>query len=631
MHVRERRAVSRAVLGIVVIVVVLLASVGIYFGFMVTPGPETTTSTGSTTATSSSQTSTSATKTSLQVDELTEPDTLDPAVTYETSGWEVVEQIYQGLVMYNGSGYTSYIGVLAKSWSVSDSAMNYTFVLRPNVKFSNGDPLNAYVVWYSVYRTLVMNQAPAWILQQNLAAGNGIDFIVTDAMLNSIDYSSPSSANLSVMMYPHQSVVVLNSSAVQFNLGWGYNGMAPYSAFLATLLTPMAYAVDPGFVEMHGGVIANASNDYMTTHTMGTGFYQLQSWVLGQSVSLVKSTSYWADGLPSSELNNAIAPAILKNLVIYYKDAATSIADLRSGAVQMIGVPVTYYNVTNQIPGVTTSILPIVYGASQDVHYVYMDTQAFPLFNDTNVRKAIANAIDYQTIIRLVFNGHAQSWIGPVPPGFQYYNESTAGMSPYQYNPIQAAVSLAQAGFVSHLPNGTSLDPGGRPFPKISLLYWSGSPTDQGTAEIISSNLAAVGIPITLKALPFKEYSTLIDSFADQNTTYAMGLAFYSEDYTAAIDYVSYFTQGYYIGTGGYYDPVTYNLTTLAATSTDPSQIISAFQGITKNMYQNYTDIWLYVPEFMAVRASNIAGIYPSPAGSGMGYFLYYNTVRYTS
>ena len=601
---------------------------------MSTPAQSPTTSSSAgttTTTTSSSHTTSTPMKTSVQVDELTQPDTLDPAVTYETSGWEVVEQIYQGLVMYQGNSYTSFNRVLASSWTVSPSALNYTFVLRPNVKFSNGAPLNAYVMWYSIYRTIVMNQAPAWILQQNLAAGNGINLNVTDAMLNSIDYSNPSPANLSVMSYPDQSVVALNSSAVQFNLGWGYNGMAPYSAFLATLLTPMANAVDPVFIGAHGGVVANSSNGYMTTHTIGTSFITLQSWVLGQSVSLVKNTNYWADSLPSSELNSDISPAILNNVVIYYKDAATSIADMRSGAVQMIGVPVTYYNVTSQIPGVTTKTLPIVFGSSQDVHYVYMDTLAFPLFNDTNVRKAIANAIDYQTIIRLVFNEHAQSWVGPVPPGFQYYNESTAGLSPYQYNPVQAAVSLAAAGFVAHLPTGTVLNPGGRQFPTVPFLYCSDTPTDQPTAEIISSNLAAIGIPTTLNALPFKEYSTVIDSFADQNTTYAMGLAFYSEDYTAAIDYVSYFTQGYYIGTGGYYDPVTYNLTTLAATSTDPSQIISAFQSITRNMYQNYTDIWLYVPEFMAVTSISFTGFTASPAGSGMGYFLYYNTIEYTS
>ena len=565
------------------------------------------------------------------MDELTEPDFLDPAVTYETSGWEVVEQIYQGLLTYNGTSYTTYEGVLASAWTISPDGMNYTFKLRPNVVFSNGDPFNAYVMWYSVYRTLVMNLAPSWILGQNLFAGNGVTLNVTDKMLNSINYFSPSPSNLTVMSNPDQSVVVLNASAIQFNLGYGTNGDKPYSAFLATLVTPMAYAVDPAVVASHGGVAAGTENDYMTTNAIGTGFYELQSWVLGQSVSLVKNPNYWANSLPKSQLNNAIAPAILNNIVIYYKDSATSIADLRAGSVQMISVPVTYYNVTTPISGVKTSVLPIVFGSSEDVHYLYMDTQAFPLFKNIDVRMAIAYAIDYRDIIRIVFNGHAQQWIGPVPPGFQYYNESTTGLGPYQYNPVQAAASLAQAGFVSHLPNGTTLNPGGKQFPTITFLYSSDNPTDQGAAEIIVSNLGAIGIPITLKSLPFRQYAATIDSSSSVNSTFAMGFGYYSEDYTASIDYVSYFTTANQIGTSAYVDSQVQNYTYQADAALNSSTIVAAFRNITQRMYQNYTDIWLYVPEFMAVTANGVTGIIPNPAGSGMGYFLYYNTISYTS
>lgn len=621
----RKRAVSRMVLGIVVIIVVLIASVGIYYGLVANSGSSSTSSTSSTKST------TGPAKTSLLVDESTEPDNLDPAVSYETSGWEVIEQIYQGLVTCNGTSYTTYEGVLAQSWIVSSDGLNYTFYLRHGVTFSNGDPFNAYVMWYSVYRTIVMNQAPSWILEQNLAAGNGLTFNVTDSMLNSINYFNPSTANLSVMTRPDQSVRVLNASVIQFNLGWGYNGPAPYSAFLATLITPTAIAVDPVFVKSHGGVVAGSPNGDLTTTALGTGFYKLQSWVLGQSVSLVRNPNYWAASLPKSELNNAISPAILDNVVIYYKDAATSIGDLRSGASQMISVPVTYYNVTKGMSGVTTTVLPPVYGASEDVHYVYMDTAALPLFNNTNVRKAVALAIDYKGIIRVVFGGHAAQWVGPVPPGFQYYNESTAGLSPYQYNAAEAAVSLAQAGFVSHLPNGTTLNPGGKSFPPVNFLFDSDTPTDSQTAQIIKSDLESVGIPITLKSLPFREYVTLIDSPSSENTTYAMGLGFYSEDYTASIDYVSYFTTTNQIGSSAYVDSKVINWTTQAATAIDSPTIITAFQHITQSMYQNYTDIWLYVPQWMPVYSSAITGIIPNPAGSGMGYFLYYNTISYTS
>jgi peptide/nickel transport system substrate-binding protein len=619
----SRRAISRTVTVVIVVVILAVAAGAVYITS--TGMPKTTTQQTSTTTTS-----TTPARTSLTVEEQDQPDSLDPAVTYVTPGWEVVEQVYQGLVTYNGTSITQFEGVLAKSWTVSRDGMNYTFYLRNGVTFSNGDPFNAYVMWYSVYRTIVMAQAPYWILGQNLAAGNGGNLSVSDAMLNSINYADPSAANLTVMTNPEQSVQVINASEIQFNLGYGTNGDVPYAQFLATLQTPMAMAVDPAYVLAHGGVVAGQKNGWMTTNAMGTGFYELQSWVPSQSVSLLKNPDYWADGLPSSELNNAIAPAILNNIIIYYKPTATSIADLQSGKTQMILAPVTYYNVTHSIPGVTTTILGPAFGSAEATTYVYMDPQAFQPFNDTVVREAISYAIDYPAIISDVFAGNAIQWVGPVPPGFQDYNQSTAGLSSYQFNATKAADLLAQAGYVSKLPNGTKLNPGGTPFPSVGFLYDSDSPTDTEAAEIIASNFASVGITVNLSPLPYQEYTGVIYSGSTNSTQYPMGIGFYTEDYTASIDYVYYFTSDNYIGTSNYNDPSAIAWTLNASATANNAVVISDFSNITKDMYYNYTDIWLYVADFMTVSQSGITGMIPNPAGSGAGYFLYYNTIEYT-
>src|SRR2546421_11233925 len=77
----------------------------------------------------------------LIFDQPERPDTLDPHVTFSTPGWGIVQQVYQSLVNYNGTVYTTFVPVLAKSWSTD--GLNYTFVLRQDVHFSNGDPFNA--------------------------------------------------------------------------------------------------------------------------------------------------------------------------------------------------------------------------------------------------------------------------------------------------------------------------------------------------------------------------------------------------------------------------------------------------------------------------------------------------------
>jgi peptide/nickel transport system substrate-binding protein len=570
--------------------------------------------------------------TSLVAEEESQPDSLDPAVSYTTPGWEVVEQIYQGLLAPNGTSYSTYVGALAQNWTVSSDGMAYTFWLRPNVTFSNGDPFNAYVMWFSIYRTLVMNQGPAWILGQNLAAGNGMTFNVTDAMLNSINYVNPNSTDLGYMTYPNQSVQVVQPNELTIHLGYGYNGQAPYSAFLATFITPMAMAVDPKVVEANGGVVAGQPNNYMETNALGTGFYELQSWVQGQSVTLIRNQNYWGANVPASQVNEAIQPAILDTISIYYKAASAMIADLQSNSAQMIIAPSTQYNVLQQTAGVTATILPPVFGSAESIIFVYMDPYAFQPFQDRRVREAISYAIDYKSIIHSVFNDLATQWIGPVPPGFPDYNESTQGLTPYQYDPTMAATLLAEAGYKSTLPNGTVLNSGGKVFPSVNFLYDADSATEGQVAQIILSELQSVGVTITLTPLTFKQYANVVTSTGDVNSTsYPFGISYYSEDYTASIDYVSALITTGQVGFSGFSNQTVTGWESAAATSLDQGTVVANFQQITRAMYGDYTDIWLYVPYFMAANRSNVVGMIPNPAGSGMGYFMFYNTIHYSS
>ena len=429
----------------------------------------------------------SAMRNSLVVEEAEQPDTLDPAVTYQTSGWEIVDQVYQGLVAPNGSSVTSYVGQLASDWSVSSDGMTYTFNLRHGATFSNGDPLNAYVMWFSIYRTITMNQAPAWILAQNLAAGNGVTFNVTDLMLNSINYTNPSANDLTYMETPNQSVQIIDPNQLIIHLGYGTNGNSTDSAFLATLTTPMAMAVDPNVVIAHGGVVAGQPNSWMGMNMIGTGFYTLRSWIQGQSVSLQKNTSYWAASMPASDLNYAIQPAILDTITIYYKPSSARVADISSGAAQIITATPADYSTLKTLTGVDTEVLPVEFGSAQNVFYIYMDQDAFPPFQDIHVRQAIAEAFDYQGLIKTVLGGLGVQWIGPIPAGFPYYNESIKGLTPYQYNPMDAANLLAEAGYVSLLPNGTVLNPNGKTFPAVNFLYNQESTIQSQVAPIVQT------------------------------------------------------------------------------------------------------------------------------------------------
>src|SRR5208283_5786023 len=133
------------------------------------------------------------------------------------------------------------------------------------------------------------------------------------------------------------------------------------------------------------------------------------------------------------------------------------------------------------------------------------------------------------------------------------------------------------------------------------------SATEGQVAQIISSELQAVGVTITLTPLTFKQYANVVTSTGDVNSTsYPFGISYYSEDYTATIDYVSALTTTGEVGFSGFSNQTIVGWTTSAATALDQNTIIQNFQQITRAMYYDYTNIWLYVPYFMAANGSNV-------------------------
>src|SRR3989454_696716 len=139
-----RRSRIWQIVAIVVVILVVIGGIVIYV--QLTRPPSAVCTLGS--------------KNPLIFDQPESPDNTDPATTFSTPGWGIVQQVYQGLVMYNQSSYTTFLPILAKNWTFSTDHFNITFHLRPGAHFSNGDPVNAYVMWFSLYRSHTRTSSP---------------------------------------------------------------------------------------------------------------------------------------------------------------------------------------------------------------------------------------------------------------------------------------------------------------------------------------------------------------------------------------------------------------------------------------------------------------------------------------
>jgi peptide/nickel transport system substrate-binding protein len=91
---------------------------------------------------------------------------LDPAESFEFSGNDLLNNVYDTLIELDPSNLGPLVPGLAESWEVADDGMTYTFKMRPGVKFHSGNPVTAEDAAWSLQRAVILNKTPAFILTQ---------------------------------------------------------------------------------------------------------------------------------------------------------------------------------------------------------------------------------------------------------------------------------------------------------------------------------------------------------------------------------------------------------------------------------------------------------------------------------
>jgi peptide/nickel transport system substrate-binding protein len=327
-----------------------------------------------------------------------EPRTLDPAEAYDSASTDMVNNIYDRLVTYKGNDTKTIYPSLALNWTVGSDQKTWTFYLRHNVKFSNGDSFNATDVKYSFDRVLTVNSPDsgvAWILSQCMD-------------LNS--------------------TTIIDPYTIQIKLTNTYGG------FLALLAFTVASIVDRNYVETNGGIVANTDNEWMKEHGMGTGPYQLDHWTHNSEIMLNKNDLYW-DGWNGSHVDTVVVKSA--------DEASTRVLALENGDADFAYIP--YENLVDiqNKTGVLTVQEP-----SYDVVLGIFNTKSANTFMaNKDVRKALSYAFDYQSAIDDAYNGHLYRLPGAIPRGMPYYETQNNGASVYNYDLTQAAELLNASGY----------------------------------------------------------------------------------------------------------------------------------------------------------------------------------------
>ena len=386
-----------------------------------------------------------------------EADTHDPADAYDSASGDVISNVYDTLYRYEGDGDGGSIIVprLATGHSVSADGLTYTFDLRDDVYFSNGDHMTSTDAVYSWCRVIGMG-APSsgvnWILTQsfdcNDADGNHDDW--GGERLNVIDDYS-----FSVEIYD------------------------PSAAFVATIAYTVGSVINSDLCEANRVIVEDDVNttdvdessddfchEFMDEAQVGAGTnaYMVSQWARGTRLVMEPNWMYWEES--DFNLNRVVVDLV--------EETQTRVLALQDGEVDRAYIPsaqkTEFCNNMEDLPNAngkdgfrctyrqTYSVVNVPYNfkpkadmADGETDYIKNHDCNNNGTNDCNVlstsavRQALSYTLDYDTIHTEAYKGELIPIYGPIPTGFPYDDTQ---YEVFTYDLAYAESILDDAGFI---------------------------------------------------------------------------------------------------------------------------------------------------------------------------------------
>jgi peptide/nickel transport system substrate-binding protein len=334
-----------------------------------------------------------------------EPKSLNPVAITSSEGHQIAGLVFLKL-LEEQDDFMSFKPQLASSWTWSTDSLAVTFHLRPDARWSDGDPVTADDVRFT------------WEVQ--------VDTTV----------AWPSASIKSKI----RDVEVKDARTVVFH-------------FKERYLYQVMDANDGVILPKHllGGVArAELKNAPFGRAPVGDGPYALARWESGQYLELASNPRYFGS-----------QPRVNRVVFKFVPDAVTLVSQLKAGEIDLLeGVqPGDLASIRQSRPDVAVATVP-----SRRMSFIAWNEKR-PPFDDREVRRALTMGIDRAEIVRTVWQGYASECTSPIVPLLWAFDPSIAAIP---FDPDGARAQLADRGFKDSDGDGI-LDKGGKPL-QIELL-----------------------------------------------------------------------------------------------------------------------------------------------------------------
>ncbi len=389
---------------------------------------------------------------------------LDPAQAFEFSGGEVCGNCYERLVVPNPSNPSQIIGELAESWTVSPDGLVFTFTLKPGMKFASGAPITAEDAAFSLQRTIKLNKSPAFILNQFGAKKDNVE-----QMIHATG--------------PHTLVFTIAEK------------MAP--TFVLYCLSANCGSVVEKAVAMKNEADGDLGNEWLKTHSAGSGPFSLRSWKASESVIL--------DANPHSPLHTKPKRVFYKHIV----DPSAQQLQLQQGDLDIArDLLPDQLKAAQSNPDFKLTSAPLSY-----IMYLALN-QKDPNLSKPQVRQAIKWAIDYDGIQTNIVPTTYDVQQNFVPKGML----GAIADRPFKKDVAKAKALLAEAGLADGF--------------EITIDHANTQPTSD-IVQAIQANLAAIGIKANLQAAEARQVLTRYRARQHQAVLQSWGIDYFDPNTNA--------------------------------------------------------------------------------------------------
>jgi oligopeptide transport system substrate-binding protein len=447
-----------------------------------------------------------------------EPATLDPHLVNAATDFNLSYALFEGLTVFDEKTAQPLPGV-AERWDISPDGRIYTFHLRANARWSNGDRVTARDFAYSLQRQLTP------------ALGSVYTYMLWP-IKNAEPFSTGKLTDFSAV-----GVAVIDEATLQLTL----ERPTPY--LLALAAHPTWMPVHRATVEKFGQSDDRSSPWTRPGRMVGNGAFVLAEWSPNARIVVTKNPHYW----------DAARNRLERVIFFPTEKADVEERDFRAGQLHItFSLPPSKVPVYRAQPNSPLQINPSLF-----VIYLNFNSTK-PPFNHPKLRRALALAVDRAAIAERVYNGAGAPAGSVTPPHCGAYLAPRGQGLDY----AAARTLLAEAGY-----------PGGQGLPPLPMQVLNDDKQPKVAEAIQAMWQRELGVRLTIEPL---EQKTWIQN--QQTLTHTLGLMGWTADFPDPITFLDLFKTGGGNNFTGWSNPSYDALLDQAANTADPAARFAVLQ-----------------------------------------------------